>query len=41
MGNHIPKYKDKFKESLVSIYQNRKSKTKAREYGVSLIALSR
>ena len=42
MGNHIPKYDDEFKKSLVSMYQNGKSQTQiAREYGVSLSALSR
>ena len=42
MGNHIPKYGDEFKKSLVPMYQNGKSQTQiAREYGVSLSALSR
>ncbi|MBR2207988.1 MAG: transposase [Synergistaceae bacterium] len=42
MGNHIPKYDDELKKSLVSMYQNGKSQTQiAREYGVSLSALSR
>ena len=42
MGNHISKYDDEFKKSLVSMYQNGKSLTQiAREYGVSLSALSR
>ncbi|MBR1487189.1 MAG: transposase [Synergistaceae bacterium] len=42
MRNYIPKYDDEFKKSLVSMYQNGKSQTQiAREYGVSLSALSR
>ena len=42
MGSHIPKYDDEFKKSLVSMHQNGKSQTQiAREYGVSLSALSR
>ena len=42
MGNNIPKYDDEFKKSLVSMYQNGKTQSQiAREYGVSLSALSR
>ncbi len=42
MGNNCSKYDDEFKKSLVSMYQNGKTQTQlAREYGVSLSALSR
>ena len=42
MGNHSPKYDYDFKKSLVSIYQNGEPQSQiAREYGVSLSALSR
>ena len=41
MGNHIPKYDDEFTKSC-GMYQNGKSQTQiAREYEVSLSALSR
>ena len=42
MGNNFYKYDDEFKKSLISMYQNGKTQTQlAREYGVSLSALSR
>ena len=42
MVNKSPKYDDKFKKSLVSMHENGKSQSQlAREYGVSLSALSR
>ena len=42
MGNHSPKYDYDFKKSLVSMYQNGEPQSQiAREYGVSLSALSR
>ena len=42
MGNKSPKYDDEFKKSLVSMHENGKSQSQlAREYGVSLSALSR
>ena len=42
MGTRSVKYNDEFKKSLVSMYENGKSQSQlAREYGVSLSALSR
>ena len=42
MGTRSAKYNDEFKKSLVSMYENGKSQSQlAREYGVSLSALSR
>ena len=42
MGTRSVKYNDEFKKSLVSMYKNGKSQSQlAREYGVSLSALSR
>lgn len=42
MKNGVSKYDDEFKKSLVSMYQNGKTQAQlAREYGVSLSALSR
>lgn len=42
MGICSSKYNDEFKKSLVSMYENSKSQSQlAREYGVSLSALSR
>ena len=42
MGNRSQKYDDEFKKSLVSMYENGKTQSQlAREYGVSLSALSR
>ena len=42
MGTYSAKYNDEFKKSLVSMYENGKSQSQlAREYGVSLSALSR
>ena len=41
MRNNFSKYDDKFKKSLVSMYQNGKTQTQlAREYGVSHSAIS-
>ena len=42
MGSRSQKYDDEFKKSLVSMYENGKTQSQlAREYGVSLSALSR